>query len=189
MIGMPGIIREDAEMMGATIPFVFDQLSGSNVLVTGACGSLAASRSTFRVPTTRNPRPWGLPLKNSHLAFCEMQDLKAPAYHPETGSSPFSDDGSEPDGMSIWQHVQANGWRSEPRRKSSGRSTRAGDSRDSRSCRKCSSTAASASWFKVARTRRAILSAGAIADGDCQMRCISMSAVTARRMGAVKRVA
>jgi hypothetical protein len=42
MIGMPSIIREDAEMMGATIPFVFDQLSGSNVLVTGACGFLGS---------------------------------------------------------------------------------------------------------------------------------------------------
>jgi dTDP-glucose 4,6-dehydratase/UDP-glucuronate decarboxylase len=36
------IIEEDAEVMRATIPHVFDQLSGSNVLVTGACGFLGS---------------------------------------------------------------------------------------------------------------------------------------------------
>jgi hypothetical protein len=133
--------------------------------------------------------PGDYPLRIATSPFAKCRNLEASAYHPETGTPPFSGDGSESDGMLIWQHVQANGRRSEARRKSSGRSTRAGDSAASLSCRKCSSTAASASWFKVARTRRAILSAGAIADGDCQMRCISMFAAMARRMGGVKRVA
>jgi UDP-glucuronate decarboxylase len=42
MIGTHSIIREDAEIMRATIPSVFDRLSGSNVLVTGACGFLGS---------------------------------------------------------------------------------------------------------------------------------------------------
>ena len=36
------IIHEDAEVMHATIPDVFSQLSGSNILVTGACGFLGS---------------------------------------------------------------------------------------------------------------------------------------------------
>jgi UDP-glucuronate decarboxylase len=42
MIRTRSIIREDAEVMRATIPSVFDQLSASNVLVTGACGFLGS---------------------------------------------------------------------------------------------------------------------------------------------------
>jgi hypothetical protein len=36
------IIHEDAEMMHTAIPDVFSQLSGSNVLVTGASGFLGS---------------------------------------------------------------------------------------------------------------------------------------------------
>ena len=36
------IIQEDAEVMHATIPHVFRQLSGSNILITGASGFLGS---------------------------------------------------------------------------------------------------------------------------------------------------
>src|ERR1700752_1172333 len=42
MIRTERIIYEDAEVMNATIPDVFSQLSGSNILITGASGFLGS---------------------------------------------------------------------------------------------------------------------------------------------------
>ena len=42
MVQQCGIIEADAEVMSMTMPAVFDQLSGSNILVTGACGFLGS---------------------------------------------------------------------------------------------------------------------------------------------------
>jgi len=60
------IIGSDAEIMQATIPNVFRQLSGSNILVTGACGFLGSYIVDILAALNRRS-----PSLNAHIVACD----------------------------------------------------------------------------------------------------------------------
>lgn len=66
MTGTCETIEEDAEVMRATMPAVFDRLSGSNILVTGACGFLGGFIVDILCALNR-----ASPGLNAHILACD----------------------------------------------------------------------------------------------------------------------